>query len=211
MSAKILQPIVYPMRESPSQLVNPAIFKYKGFSGDANVLVFELQADQLSQNECHMFFTEYSKEMLTSTEFELVTFKNMNDKFKKKTVKVGNFDLVWVSFPMEFKDVCVRVAKTFGLTILRGGKESTALPTPKEHPKLNAAKAAGLPSRTPVVEKDAVAKIEEIEMDPGTKVYFPCNDHLLMFIGPRNSSFSDNFNKLNEIKKKAASLDIEVL
>lgn len=84
------------------------------------------------------------EELLIATSLEYMTFnpynKEMNDKYNFNFIKCGNILLYWCSFPKEFKDVCERAGKVFGMTmeimsrtIALGGKDSntTVLEFPK--------------------------------------------------------------------------------
>lgn len=98
------------------------IFEYKYHDRDSGNDVYKLNTSMLSENECHMFFSvQPCEELLIATALEFLTFhpanKKMNDKFNINPVKCGDIELFWCSFPKEFKDVCERAAKVFGMTI----------------------------------------------------------------------------------------------
>jgi|GEM_PF-5039673 len=106
-------PSNWPIKNSP---IFEHHAKRKGFD------VYKLNTLMLSDDECHMFFPIIPcEELLIATGLEFTTFhpanKKINDKFKIDPVQCGDIQLFWCSFPKEFKDVCERIAKVFGMTM----------------------------------------------------------------------------------------------
>lgn len=100
----------------------PSPFEYKTNDSEKNAGVYKLNDLKLSNDECHMFFpVAEPQELLIATALEYMTFnpanKKMNDKFNLVPVKCGDIELFWCCFPKEFKDVCERAGKLFGMTM----------------------------------------------------------------------------------------------
>lgn len=98
------------------------IFEYKYDDRYTNTAVYKLNASKLCEDECHMFFpVPLSEELLIATSLEFITFHpanpKLNDKFNINPIRCGDIELFWCRFPKEFKYVCERVAKVFGMTM----------------------------------------------------------------------------------------------
>lgn len=83
---------------------------------------YRLDESRLSKDECHMFFpVQPCEELLIVTALEFMTFnpsnKKMNKKFNINPIKIGNLELMWCSFPKEFKEVCERAGQVFEMTM----------------------------------------------------------------------------------------------
>src|SRR5687768_11919436 len=100
---------------------NPSFFEVT-YNDKFKKDVYKLNPEKLSKNECHMFFPiNPCEELLIATLLEFMTFnplnKEMNDKYNFNIVTCDQISLFWVSIPIEFKDVCERAGKIFGMTM----------------------------------------------------------------------------------------------
>lgn len=140
------------------------IFEYKCHDKKRGNDVYKLNGLKISEYECHMFFPiQPREELLIATALEHITFnpanKTMNDKFNIAAVKCGDIELFWCSFPKEFKDVCGRAAKVFGMTM-------------KIMPRVV---VSGTFSGIPKTRNSAI----------GTAIEFPRQENILCFEGKR--------------------------
>lgn len=105
-----------------SSVKDLSLFEFKHHSQVTGNDVYCLKASALSENECHIFFPATAcEELLIATALEYMTFhpanKRLNDQFSMNIVACKNIKLFWCHFPKEFKDVCERASKVFGLTM----------------------------------------------------------------------------------------------
>lgn len=86
-----------------------------------NGTIYTLDSSKLSEKECYFFFPLDGKEHLIATALEFMTFHPntpLNDKFNINPVVDRGLGLFVCRFPIEFKNVCERVAKIFKMTML---------------------------------------------------------------------------------------------
>lgn len=91
--------------------------------------VYELDTARLSNLKCYFFFKENVEEMGIATVLEFLTFPPSNEPMNAKFhidqfILGGTKELIYrCRFPREFKGVCERAAKLFGMTMKHMPKE----------------------------------------------------------------------------------------
>ena len=104
-----------------------SVFYFKRHDTELNRDIYRVDVKELSENECHLFFPViHSEELIISTALEYMLFnpenKTMNAKFNIHPVHCGDIKLFWCRFPKEFKFVCERIGKLYGMTMHSDGR-----------------------------------------------------------------------------------------
>ena len=80
-----------------------------------------LSLNQLPPNRCHLFFPNVLEEewrIITALEYSLFHPKTqLNKQFNVAILDVNGMQLIWCSFPKQFKETCLKISPLFGMAI----------------------------------------------------------------------------------------------
>lgn len=87
-----------------------------------SVDVYQVNRESLRPGRYYLFFPcDYVDEMVVTTVFDNVVFRHTDRSlaflFDIEAVKLGSRHFCWASFPKEYKEICSRIAKVFGITL----------------------------------------------------------------------------------------------
>jgi len=113
---------MYPVSTS-YPVSKPTFFEKKvtAYDKTQRITIYRLNVEKLSKDECHMFWDFSSlNARLIATALEFITFHphtKLNEKFNITPIPCDDSLLFLCSFPKEYKEICRRAAKTFGMHI----------------------------------------------------------------------------------------------
>ncbi len=119
-------PIQRPLSVAPEMLLQDPPF-FEPISCDKpKHIKYKLNVSMLPQDEFHIFWgLKACEARVMAMALEFFTFHPrtpLSKQFKGTAIKCNNFLFAWCSFPKEYKDVCIRAAKTFNFHIERTKK-----------------------------------------------------------------------------------------
>lgn len=166
------------------------MFQYQKFDPKTSEATYQLDTSQLSDDECHFFFSpsRFTVDFQIMMLLEYNNFhpndKKMNDRFHINALKVaGDADLLWCSFPKEYRTICEKAAATFEVRMVSNtGAILQLVPTPKT-PLLREPEEKGAPKKEkpPKIGKDAMIRSEDAMNKRIVSIIFPPAHNLLNF------------------------------
>jgi hypothetical protein len=108
-----------------SVLKNPALFTRTSHDKEKNKSIYRLNVEMLPKEQCHMFWdSTMPAAHLISMMMEFFTFHPLSKESEKMDVSAmtcNDHFLFLCSFPIEYRDICERAAKTFRMRVKNAG------------------------------------------------------------------------------------------
>ncbi len=112
--------IIPALRKPECHVLKDPSFFQRSYDKTNNQAVYQLDVEKLSKDKCHLFWgTKVSGEELVASALKYFTFHplaKINDKYNIFEIHLSDDDRVYLcSFPIGYKYVCEKAAKTFKL------------------------------------------------------------------------------------------------